>query len=404
MRFQRSQSLPHPYRVAVVGGRVLQIPKAEVRRVQRHLYERVKHLCPVQWRPEEIQQRIREALRSTPKKTALRTDLRNCYGDIPQDLVCSRINALPLPGTLKQELLNVLQPVPRGLPTGSPLSPWLAELVLRDVDAAMLKSAYYFRYVDDICVLGTQEECVAAKKCLEEVLQPLGMSLNSTKTRILPAEELVFLGRSYQTLDDTQLLEVDLSGDIFHLPNHKRVWLRVNKTGQPYSETGGRITYSLNCLLNRMSQQPTPYVLEMLMLRPACEDTSLSRIIQNPDLIIDRGLPHALHGKIYRHYLNNVKGPLGRKAAVPIGAAGEVFRWLHLTNHVMEKGYLPGDYQEAAAEWPELLASLERGQYGPYHQRIKELFKREHELRNGLSALAAVLPDIKPALAAFASD
>jgi len=188
------------------------------------------------------------------------------------------------------------------------------------------------------------------------------------------------------------------------LPNHKRVWLRVNKTGQPYSETGGRITYSLNCLLNRMSQQPTPYVLEMLMLRPVCEDSSLSRIIQNPDLIIDRGLPHALHGKIYRHYLNNVKGPLGRKAAMPIGAAGEVFRWLHLTTYIMQEGHLPGDYQEAAAEWPELLASLERGRYEPYHHRIKELFKQEHELRNGLSAKASVLPDIKPALAAFASD
>jgi len=404
MRFQRSQYPPQPYRIAMVGGRVLQIPKAEDRRLQRHLYERVKHLCPVQWRPEEIQQRIREALRSTPKKTALRADLRNCYGNIPQDLVCSRINALRLPRTLKQELLNVIQPVPRGLPIGSPLSPWLAELVLRDVDAAMLKFAYYFRYVDDICVLGTQEECVAAKKCLEEVLQPLGMSLNSRKTHILPATELIFLGRSYQTLDDTQLLEVDLSGDTFHLPNHKQVWLRVNKTGQPYSETGGRITYSLNCLLNRMGQQPTPYVLEMLMLRPECEDSCLSRIIQNPDLIIDRGLPHALHGKIYRHYLNSVKGPLGRKAAMPIGAAGEVFRWLHLTTYTMQKGHLPNDYQEAAAEWPELLASLEAGRYEPYHHRIKELFKQEHELRSGLSAKASVLPAIKPALAAFASD
>src|ERR1035438_3515874 len=89
------------------------------------------------------------------------------------------------------------------------------------------------------------------------------MSLHSEKTCILPAEELVFLGRSYQTLDDTQLLEVDLGGDTFRLPNHKQVRLRVNKTGQPYRDAGGRITYSLSCLLNRLSQQPTPYVLEI---------------------------------------------------------------------------------------------------------------------------------------------
>ena len=404
MRFQRSQYIPQPYRVALVDGRVLQIPKAEDRQIQRKLYDQVKYLCPVRWQPEEIQKRMREALGADPDKTAFRTDLRNCFGDIPQGLVCSRINALPLPGNLKQDLQNVIQPVPRGLPTGSPLSPWLAELVLRDVDAQMGEFAHYFRYVDDICVLGTLEECTAARKCLEEALRPLGVSLNSRKTRILPAAELVFLGRSYQTLDDAKLLEVDLSGDTFRLPNHKQVWLRVNKTGQPYSEAGGHITYSLNCLLNRMSQQPTPYVLEMLMLQPACEDNALRRIIQNPDLIIDRGLPHALHGKIYRHYLTNVKGHLGHKAAMPIGAAGEVFRWLHLTNYIMEKGHLPSHYSEVAAEWQELLETLEAGEYAPYHQRIKELFKWEYKLRNGLCAEAVVLPEAKPALAAFVLD
>jgi hypothetical protein len=333
---------------------------------------------------------------------ALRTDLRNCFGTIPKDLVCSRIAALLLPEHLRQALLNVIRPVPRGLPTGSPLSPWLAELVLRDVDAAMGRFVQYFRYVDDICVLGSPGECAAARECLEEALRPLGMSLHPEKTCILPAEELVFLGRSYQTLDDTQLLEVDLSGGTFRLPNHKQVWLRVNKTGQPYRDAGGRITYSLSCLLNRLSQQPTPYVLEMLMLRPACDDSALSRIIQNPELIVDQGLPHALHGKIYRHYLTNVKERLGGKATLPIGAAGEVFRWLHLTNHIMQTARLPDDYQPAEAEWPELLESLEAGQYAPYHKRIKELFKQEYELRNGLRTGATTLPSAKPALAAFA--
>jgi hypothetical protein len=280
----------------------------------------------------------------------------------------------------------------------------LAELVLRDVDAAMGRFAHYFRYVDDICVLGSPGECAAARESLEESLRPLGMSLNPEKTRILPADELVFLGRSYQTLDDAQLLEVDLSGDTFRLPNHKQVRLRVNRTGQPYRDAGGRITYSLSCLLNRLSQQPTPYVLEMLMLRPACEDPALSRMIRNPELIVDQGLPHALHGKIYRHYLTNVKARLGGKAPVPIGAAGEVFRWLHLTNHIMQTARLPEDYQPAEAEWPELLESLEAGQYAPYHKRIKELFKQEYELRNGLRTGAAELPAAKPALAAFALD
>ena len=404
MKFHWPHYIPQPYRIASVGGRLLQIPNAGDRRLQREIYEQVKPLCPVSWQPEQIQTRIREALRANPKKVALRTDLRNCFGTIPQNLVCSRITALPLPEHLRRALLNVIRPVPRGLPTGSPLSPWLAELVLRDLDAAMGRFRHYFRYVDDICVLGNPEDCAAARKSLEEALRPLGMSLNPEKTCILPAEELVFLGRSYQLLDDAQLLEVDLSGDTFRLPNHKQVRLRVNRTGQPYSDAGGRITYSVSCLLNRLSQQPTPYVLEMLMLRPACEDPTLSRIIQNPELIVDQGLPHALHGKIYRHYLTHVKARLEGKATLPIGAAGEVFRWLHLTNHIMQTGRLPDDYQPAEAEWPELLVSLEAGQYAPYHQRIKELFRQEYELRNGPRTGAAELPAAKPALAAFALD
>ena len=402
MRFQTPDSLQ--YRVVNVNGRRLQIPNAEDRRRHREIYEQLKHFCPVKWEPEQIQRRIREALRSKSGMMALRTDLQNCFDTIPQHRVKSQLETLSLPDHLRQRLVNILRPVPRGLPVGSPISPWLAELVLRDVDAAMSDFPHYFRYVDDICVLGSLEKCTEAKRRLEAVMDPLGMRLSPTKTCIVPSEELVFLGRSYQTLDDSELIEVDLSGEMFRLPNHKQMKLRVNKTGQPYHEQGGRITYSLSCLLNRMSQQPTPYILEMLMLRPACEDESLNRIIQHPELILDRGLPHALHGKIYRHYLTQVRDRLQAQPQLPIGAAGEVFRWLHLTNRIMQHALLPPDYHEAEAEWAQLLETLQAGQYEPYHQRIKQLFKQEYDLRTRLGAGETQLPADKPAFAAFSLD
>jgi hypothetical protein len=403
MRFQIADA-PQPYRIVNVNGRRLQIPNAEDRRRHREIYEQLKHLCPVKWEPEQIQRRIREALRGRSGMMALRTDLQNCFDTIPQYRVKSQIETLSLPDHLRQGLVNILRPVSRGLPVGSPLSPWLAELVLRDVDAAMTDFPHYFRYVDDICVLGSLEKCTEAKQRLEAVIEPLGMGLNPQKTRVLPAEELVFLGRSYQTLDDSQLIEVDLSGETFRLPNHKTVKLRVNKTGQPYREHDGRITYSLSCLLNRMSQQPTPYILEMLMLRPDCEGDSLNRIIQHPELIFDRGSPHALHGKIYRHYLTQVRDRVQTQPRLPIGAAGEVFRWLHLTNHIMQHALLPPDYHEAEVEWAQLLENLEAGQYEPYHQRIKQLFKQEYDLRTRLGAGETQLPADKPAFAAFSLD
>lgn len=403
MKFQIADA-PQPYRIVSVNGRRLQIPNAEDRRRHREIYDQLKHLCPVRWEPEQIQKCIREALRGGSGMMALRSDLQNCFDTIPQHRIKSQIKTLSLPDHLGQTLLNTLQPVPRGLPIGSPLSPWLAELVLRDIDAAMTDFSHYFRYVDDICVLGSLEECTEAKRRLEAVIEPLGMRLSPTKTCIVPSEELVFLGRSYQILDDSQLIEVDLSGETFRLPNHKNVRLRVNKTGQPYREQGGRITYSLSCLLNRMSQQPTPYILEMLMLRQTCEDESLNRIIQNPELIFDRSLPHALHGKIYRHYLTQVRDRVQTQPQLPVGAAGEVFRWLHLTNHIMQHALLPPDYHEAEAEWAQLLETLETGQYEPYHQRIKQLFKEEYDLRTIISAGETQLPADKPAFAAFSLD
>ena len=87
MKFQRPHYVPQPYRIASVGGRLLQIPNAADRRLQREIYEQVKPLCPVRWQPEQIQKRIREALRANPKQLALRTDLQNCFGTIPQKLV-----------------------------------------------------------------------------------------------------------------------------------------------------------------------------------------------------------------------------------------------------------------------------------------------------------------------------
>lgn len=396
MKLQKPET-PLPCRAVRTASRWLHIPDAEVRRRHRETYDQVKHLHPVCWQPEQIQTRIREAIRSRgPRLMALRTDLQDCFGSIPQQEVRHRIETLPLPPPLKQAVSDVLQLVPRGLPVGSPLSPWLAELVLSDIDAAMTGYPHYFRYVDDICVLGSVEECAAARHHLEAAVSRLGMRLRPDKTGLLAAEELVFLGRSYRTPDEARLLEVDLSGETLRLPNRKPMKLLVNRTGRPYEEQAGQIIYSRSCFLNRLSRQPTPYLLELLMLRPACEDELIHRIIQHSEWILDRGLPPALHGKIYRHYLTQVKSRAFGCGPLPIGAAGEVFRWLHLTNHLMRQGRLPESYQAVEAEWAQLLQELEAGQYESYHQRIKTLFKQEYHLRTQSAAGETLLPAQKP--------
>lgn len=87
-----------------------------------------------------------------------------------------------------------------------------------------------------------------------------------------------------------------------------------------------------------------------------------------------------------------------------IGAAGEVFRWLHLAIHIMEHGQIPPSYNEIKAEWNRLLNGLRNGDFDPYHRAIRKLFKQEYALRNCLAAEGSPLPTEKPAFAAFTAN
>jgi len=373
---------------------VLQVPTSADRGSQRQLYQQVKLIRPFSFQPEVIQEKIRATLQAEPGTKALRTDIKSCFATIPQGTLQMEIEKLPLAKEIQQSLLNVFHAVEKGIPTGSPLSPWLAEQVLRLVDQKMADFSY-FRYADDICVLGNDEICQQALATLTETLAPLGMSLNPQKTKIVAGRDLEFLGRSYQETKDVQLIEVDLGGDSLGLPNNKHVFFRVNQNGKPYAEPEGNPVYSLATLFNRMLSQPTPYILEMLMLRPESSNPELAKIIASPDSIIDGQVPSGLHGKTWRHYVNRVKPAVARGGDLPIGEAGEVFRWLHLENTILKTGKLPRDYSALEEEWTELLAALEAGEFNPYHKQIKRLFKEEDALRR---QPPASLPEEKPAI------
>lgn len=383
--------IPDAYHTRQEGGRLLRVPSGRDREIHRAIYERIRTLAPVCWQPDQIHARIALAFDRNPNWKALRTDIRNCFETVPQVHVTRRIKELPIRRNLRDSLINVYQPLDQGLPTGSPLAAWLAELVLRDIDEAMQEFPHYFRYVDDICVLGDEATCQQALQRLGQPLAVFGMQLNDSKTRIVAAGELVFLGRSYGRRADALLFEVDLGGETFRLPNDKSVHLEVRNTEDSFLQKGPRLIYGVRSLLNRLSQQPTPYLLETLMLRPDCAEPTLRAIIQEPESILDRRTPAALHHKIWRQYDRQVKAPSKTGPPYPIGPAGEVFRWLYLTNTIMKTGRLPEHYQEIEAEWAVACAALRAGAYEPYHQKIKRAFKEEYALRTGPTRL----PEIK---------
>jgi len=126
---------------------------------QRSLLDAVRVIRPLSYQPEAIQSAIRAAFQADQTLKALRTDIRSCFATIPQAVVEDEIGKLPLSAEIQASLCRVFRQMETGLPTGRPLSPWLAELVLSLLDREMSAHAYYFRYVDDICVLGNLEQC-----------------------------------------------------------------------------------------------------------------------------------------------------------------------------------------------------------------------------------------------------
>ena len=108
--------------------------------------------------------------------------------------VLNLIEAFLKAGVLEDGVVSVPS---EGSPQGGVISPWLANLVLDDLDKAIESKGWrHVRYADDFVVLcTTREEAEAALVFIKEVLERLGLSLHETKTRLVKFEEgFEFLG------------------------------------------------------------------------------------------------------------------------------------------------------------------------------------------------------------------
>jgi len=88
----------------------------------------------------------------------------------------------------------------RGLPQGSPLSPFLANLYLDALDEHLVARSFrVVRYADDFLVLCQDEQAARiAKTEVERELAALGLTLNEAKTELVPPRESFrFLGLQF---------------------------------------------------------------------------------------------------------------------------------------------------------------------------------------------------------------
>lgn len=94
-----------------------------------------------------------------------------------------------------------LHPTRQGIPQGSPLSPLLANVVLDDLDRELERRGHRFaRYADDLVILVRSVR--AGQRLMASVARflrgRLKLEVNAEKSRVVPTDELSFLGFSFR--------------------------------------------------------------------------------------------------------------------------------------------------------------------------------------------------------------
>lgn len=153
----------------------------------------------------------------------LRTDVHDCFPSTPVGLARRRFGALVDDVELLRVvdlLLGRMTVVPRrgrrvvrGLAQGCSLSPMLSNLVLVDVDEALMDAGFpIVRYADDILVAAaSRDEAWEAARVASRAVEELGMELGSDKTEVMSFEEgFAFLGEDFGPRYPPALSEVGL--------------------------------------------------------------------------------------------------------------------------------------------------------------------------------------------------
>ncbi len=237
-------------------GRELLIPTVEDRLLQRAVHDALSPVadglllpCVHGFRSGHSVQRAVEACRSAVVRRpwVVDADIRDFFASVPFETTLDALRAVaPDPRLLEiaEQWLSApalragrQDPREAGLPLGSPLSPLLANLVLRPLDAALFSERVtYVRFADDlvVCCEG-QAEATAAMEACGQALEPLGLALHAGKSRVVDtrSESLVFLGH---------LVRSDGSdGGGPQLERPFRRTLHIVEPGAQLSTRGGRL-------------------------------------------------------------------------------------------------------------------------------------------------------------------
>ena len=182
-----------------------------------HKYDdRFSDVCYSFRRGRNAKTAVKEVLSSKgiKNKYCLKTDIHDYFNSIPRDRLCRKIEKFinddePLKHFLIKLLSTDLARNPsknelisgnRGAMAGTPLSPFLANLYLLDLDEVFAgRDITFLRYADDILVLADDyDHIISIKNEIFERIREEGLSINEKKTEIIePGKSWEFLGFKY---------------------------------------------------------------------------------------------------------------------------------------------------------------------------------------------------------------
>lgn len=147
----------------------------------------------------ERNRRISERLSSAGVHVAYITDIKSYYPSIDQSALRLKVHKIfdqNLPTDLQRpakELVEALFALAggSGIPIGPPMCHWLGQVAMEDVDDA-LGSQFgdaYFRYVDDIVVIGSVPESSKIAGVVDTAVRSIGLQPNEDKTITVSARQ-----------------------------------------------------------------------------------------------------------------------------------------------------------------------------------------------------------------------
>ena len=176
------------------GSRLITAPKRKLKEFQRAILDRVGNYwkledCVTGFRPGYGL--VENAIPHTCRRIVVNVDIKGFFPNTRFDSIIGILKKL-LKGRFSPRAIRLMASLcshDRGLPTGAPSSPAIANQVLLSTDRsistlAKMKGVNYSRYADDLTFSGDNEETLKMIPFVERILKETGHVLDDKKTNI----------------------------------------------------------------------------------------------------------------------------------------------------------------------------------------------------------------------------